>query len=190
MADFWLRWTVRLALVCYAWRLLEYGNSLPLFRASEGSNSAIDPKDPFLSRCVWLFGSLLLLVHTLVAFGATHGWSHAAAYQHTAEQTRAFTGLDWGGGLYLNELTVALWLGDALWRMLAPMSYARRSAWIDGTLHAWLLFMAINGAIVFAEGPTRWVSAAVLVCVACFAAKRFIVSKATGGRGWANGKPR
>jgi hypothetical protein len=172
MADFWLRWTVRLALACYAWRLLEYGNSLPFWRARTGSPSAIGSEQPFLSRLLWLLGSLLLLAHTLIAFGATHGWSHAAAYQHTAEQTKAFTGLDWGGGLYLNELTVALWLGDALWGMFAPSNYVRRSPWIGGALHVWLLFMAVNGAIVFATGPTRWVSAVVLAGVIIYVAAK------------------
>ena len=174
MADFWLRWTVRLALVCYTWRLLEYGNSFPFFRVTEGSSTEIGPKEPFLSRLVWLFGSLLVLAHTLIAFGATHGWSHAAAYQHTAEQTRAFTGLDWGGGLYLNELTVALWMSDALWLVFAPQSHARRPAWIGGALHAWLLFMAINGAIVFANGPTRWVSTVVLLGLVIYAGVRYL----------------
>lgn len=156
MAEFWLRWTVRLALVCYVWRLWEGARW-------EG----------VLSRVVWLSGSLLLLAHALLALGAVHGWSHAHAYRHTAEQTRALTGVDWGGGVYLNEVTIALWLADALWLVFVPLSHSRRPAWIGIALHAWLLFMAINGAIVFANGPTRWISAAVLIVLCVTAVARY-----------------
>ena len=117
-------------------------------------------------RLCWAGGALLMPVHIAAAFGVRHGWSHAAAVADTARQTRALTGLDWGGGVWANYLFAALWLADAAWAALAPAAYDRRPRRLEYTVGASLGFIAFNGAVVFAAGPTRWVGLAACATVA------------------------
>jgi hypothetical protein len=48
-----------------------------------------------------------------------------------------------------------VWGIDALWWALGPASYARRPAGLDASVRVFLLFMFVNGAIVFGRGPVR-----------------------------------
>ncbi len=64
------------------------------------------------ARLAWTIGCLSLLVHVACAFHFYHGWSHDAAYRETARQTSEVTGLDWGGGLYINYAFVTGWVID------------------------------------------------------------------------------
>lgn len=80
----------------------------------------------------------LYLAHVYLAFDQRYGWSHAAAYAETARQTRELFGLDWGGGIYFNYAFTLLWPVDFF--------YPRR-----GWLHAFLIFMFVNGVFVFGK---------------------------------------
>jgi len=114
-------------------------------------------------RLVWLAGAVLLLVHLLAAFHFKHAWSHASACADTARQTREVTGLDWGGGVHLNYLLVALWLSDAALRFAVPESPSRQ---VRVALAGFYAFMWFNAAVVFVRGPMRWVGAAAFVLLA------------------------
>ena len=82
-----------------------------------------------------------------------HGWSHAAAYAYTAARTDELLGLRWGGGLWVNYAFTILWVGEALWWQMWPESHARRPrAWKPAVRGAFL-FMIVNGAVVFVDGP-------------------------------------
>ena len=122
-------------------------------------------------RLLWLAGAGLLLVHLLAAFHFKHEWSHAAAYADTARQTREATGLDWGGGVYLNYLLVLVWLADALGRLrtnpVAPSHALRRA------LTGFYAFMWFNAAVVFVRGPMRWVGVAAFGLIAVLAWRKF-----------------
>lgn len=48
-----------------------------------------------------------------------------------------------------------IWVADAGWAWVAATNYRQRPIWVGRALQAFLLFMAINGAILFADGPTR-----------------------------------
>ncbi|HEV3005325.1 MAG TPA: hypothetical protein VGX78_12740, partial [Pirellulales bacterium] len=95
------RWTVRLALAGYF-----LGGAL---RAENRT-----PRGRLIGRIAWTLGCLFYLAHIACAFHVYHGWSHAAAYRHTAEQTAALTGWNWGGGIYFNYLFTVVWLADAI----------------------------------------------------------------------------
>src|SRR5207302_9940910 len=90
------------------------------------------------------------LIHVGMAFQYYHHWSHADAF----ERTRQISGL--GEGVYFSYLFALIWTADALYWWLAPARYAERSAWIDRLLHAFMLFMVVNGMIVYETGPIRW----------------------------------
>ena len=140
------RWTVRAALALYA-------VTVALRLAAPARRRE--------ARAVWTLGCLAFVAHVAAAFAFYHAWSHAHAYAETARQTRELFGIDWGGGLYFNYAFTLAWAADvAYWWRAGTNAYDRRPRWIDIGLHAFFAFMAINGAIVFARGPTRWIALA------------------------------
>src|SRR5262245_41719577 len=50
-------------------------------------------------RVAWTMSLASLLAHLACAFHFQHGWSHRAAYEHTAQRTAETIGIAWGGGL-------------------------------------------------------------------------------------------
>jgi hypothetical protein len=116
-----------------------------------------------LARVAWSIGCLAYLVHVALAFEIHHDWSHGAAFQSTLERTESTTGFRTGFGLYLNYLFTLVWITDAVyWWLAGVTSYRDRPAWINLTLHGFFLFMIFNGAIVFTNGPARWLGIAVV----------------------------
>ena len=107
-------------------------------------------------------GCALYLLHVVAAFTFHHGWSHQAAYASTAEQTAALIGQAWGGGLYLNYAFTALWIGETVCWWASPHAYGTRSRTATLTVRAVFLFMIVNGAVVFVDGPMRWVGAGIV----------------------------
>lgn len=117
------------------------------------------------ARPVWLLGALAYLGHVTAAFGIHHDWSHAAAYAHTAAQTEAYFGLDWGGGIWMNYAFTVIWVAEGLWWQLAPAHYARRPPALATAVRSTFLFMIINGAVVFVNGPRRLIGVGVLAAL-------------------------
>ena len=141
-----IRWTIRLAMLCFA---VVLGGAVISRRP---------PASTILSRWTWTVGCGLFLAHVISAFEFYHGWSHAHAFQDTAEKTAAAIGWRFGGGIYVNHLFALVWTADVLWSWLAPNSYRRRPAWATAMLIGFMLFIAVNGLIVFKSGAVRWVS--------------------------------
>ena len=119
-----------------------------------------DPKKHVSSTYNHLRGAVFLC-HVAASFHFYHDWSHAAAYEHTAEQTAALTGIRWGGGLWLNYLFTLAWIGDVIWWWCRPTSYFARPVALDVLLHGFMAFLAFNSTVVFETGAVRWVGAAV-----------------------------
>jgi hypothetical protein len=138
------RWTIRVALAAYVGRLA-VGLAIP-------RRSAV--REP-VSRWLWTLGCLFLWIHVGCAFHFHHQWSHARAFAHTARETAAVTGLDWGGGIWLNYLVMLLWAGDVAWWWLAPRSFEARPAALDWIWQGWLAFVALNATVVFEAGAIR-----------------------------------
>ena len=149
MGEQLILWTIRLCLI--AWAL----SAVAFLRGSS-------------ARAVrwWAGAGLLYLAHIAAAFAFRYHWSHAAAVAETARQTRALFGIDWGGGVWCNYALGALWTADLAWRRLGEPPRARTAA-----VQAYFVFLAVNGAIVFAAGPVRWISAAALLALAVSAAR-------------------
>jgi hypothetical protein len=115
------------------------------------------------ARWLWTLGCVLLWIHVGCAFHFQHHWSHAAAYVHTAEQTAAKAGIDWGGGVYFNYVLMLVWASDAAWWWIAPESFRQRPAAVNRLIVGFILFMAFNATVVFGSGPPRWV--ALITCL-------------------------
>lgn len=145
--------TIWAALVAYS--VGERGRVTPLRTPREG-----------WARVVWSAGALLYLGHVAAAFEFAYGWSHDAAYAHTAAQTAALVGLDWGGGIWANYFFTALWLAEAAWWWAAPVRYRARPRGLEHAVRAAFLFMIVNGAVIFVTGWTRLMGVAI-VAVLC-----------------------
>jgi hypothetical protein len=154
IGDLLVRGTIWLSLL--AWVVGEWRRS-----AHRGTKAA--------GRTEWTAGALAALGHAAAAFHLRHGWSHSAALAETARQTAAVTGLDWGGGIYVNYLSLAVWTADAGWWWLNPETFGRRPKALDRVVRTFPLFMFVNGAVVFGQGPIRVAgTAAVLAVIAAW----------------------
>ena len=152
--EFFTKATVWLAVLAYGW-----GTS---WLIHAGGFSKAPPK----ARMIWTMGCAFFLAHVACAFAVYHHWSHLAAYEDTARQTRAMTGWDSGAGLYVNYAFAAAWLGEVIWWWLAPASLGHRPVWIACVWHGFYAFMVLNGTIVFGHGAVRWFGALVFISLA------------------------
>ena len=117
-------------------------------------------------RFVWTFGCVLYVVHVAAAFQYDYRWSHAVAYAETARQTEALVGIGSGVGIFVNYLFTLIWIGETVWWWLAPATYRSRAPWIGVAVRSVFFFMIINGAVVFASGPMRWVGTTLVIMLA------------------------
>jgi hypothetical protein len=114
------------------------------------------------ARLAWTAGALLAVAHAAAALHVRHAWSQRDALASTASQTAAVTGVNWGGGLYVNYAFLTLWTADAAGWWYSPSAYRNLPPSIASVRVCTFLFMFVNGAVVFARGPTRWLG---LACV-------------------------
>jgi len=134
-----IRWSVRAALLCYvvvvAYLLLR-----------KQPSRVVD--------AIWTAGCVLFCGHVIAALHYYHHWSHAHAFKDTAVQTEALLGLRFGYGIYFSYLFTLLWVVDvySIWTSKAWRASRR---WLLMT-HGYLFFIAVNGAIIFHTGVTRW----------------------------------
>jgi hypothetical protein len=139
-------------------------------------------------------------LHVACAFPFYHHWSHATAWQNTAERTAAMLGYPFGNGIYFSYAFVARWWIDVLWVLRGSSSSASdarasdSAAFISASvaesnvppstgpcqatsvpavsvggkvrtvwrlaLHLFVFFIAVNGAIIFEGGATRYAGSA------------------------------
>ena len=138
--------------------------ALALFAAGEAGKRALRAGRRS-SPLAWFgcaAGLALAVVHTVLAFGVRHGWSHEAAWQSTARQTAAIYGLDWGGGLYVNYAFLGAWAWEVVGWRRSPASFARQPVWLVRSLQLFYLVVILNAAVVFAGGARR-IAGALLV---------------------------
>lgn len=95
----------------------------------------------------WLAGLIFYAIHIVLAYGAFYDWSHAVAWEKTALDTAAATGVKTGIGLLLNFLFGA-WLAWDLYGRCRG-----RTGWTPRVTEGFVFFFLINGAIVFGNGP-------------------------------------
>jgi len=113
-----------------------------------------------VARWCWTLSLVTFLVHLMMAFHFYHHWSHADAFNHTAEMSGI------GEGIYVSYLFTLLWIVDVAWWWIQPLQFATRSVWIDRTLHAFMLFIVFNGTVIYERGPIRWAALAVFAALA------------------------
>ncbi len=111
-----------------------------------------------VARTAWTAGVISLIAHVACAYHYYHNWSQAAAYRETARQTAEVTGLNWGGGLFINYALIIGWVADvALWRLRGLAAYRNRPGWLAAAWQGFLFFIIFNAAVIFKTGPLRWI---------------------------------
>lgn len=153
-ADLYTRWTIRVALALYLAALL-----LRL-------RVRCDQRCLQLARLTWSAGCIAFLIHVACAFHFFHHWSHAAAYEHTAQRSAETVGWSWGGGLYVNYLFGLIWIADAAWWWIDADGYLARTRWIEWPVQGFLAFITFNSTVVFGVGAIRWFGLAATVLLA------------------------
>jgi hypothetical protein len=157
MEQILLRAFAALAVACYAFRLLID----PSGRRSERRQRC--------ARACWTAGCLCLILHILAALEFEHGWSQAAAWEHTRRRTFELTGFDSGIGLVANYVMATMWLIDAIgWNRALDWPYChRRWYWLVQIVFA---FLVLNATVVF--GPWYWRPAAAIIVAAIWFTRR------------------
>ena len=128
--------------------------SLGFFVVGEGGRSrpASARRSPGWPWLISAAGAVFLAIHIALAMSLVHNWSRASVTAVTAAQTEAIYGLNWGGGVFVNYVFLAVWIAElTAWR-LAPAKYAMRARGITWTIRAFFFVVIANGAIVFAAG--------------------------------------
>jgi hypothetical protein len=169
-----VRWTARLAVAAYVCRLtadvwtgrLTSRATVEADRSAENESAGPAPTtsrggSPVLE--IWTVGCVIYLLHVAAAFHFVHGWSHAAAWRQTAQQTADLTGWNWGGGLWINYAFTLWWPLDVAWSWRRGLD--RMPRWYVRTLHAACGFLMINATVVFGPAGWQW-TAGLLVGVA------------------------
>jgi hypothetical protein len=169
-------WTIRLALVCYLGTLVCWlvGDRAAWQKAARG---------------FWTAGCVLFVLHVVCAMHFTHHWSHASAIAKTARVTQQLLGVAVGEGLYASYFFLLLWVADVAWLWLAPASYLARPKWTSLAVHLYMGFIALNGAIVFEAGPTRWAGLAACAGLLALVAWRLLRSQSAATYSRTTGSP-
>lgn len=164
------RWMIRLALLlcAAAW-------GLRLGSAQRDSTAVANDRSVRLSRVLWTLGFLFYLVHVAAAFHFYHAWSHAAAWQHTAERTHEVLGIDWGGGVWFNYVFTLAWALDVAWQWKKPIQQVR-PRWVTISWYTWFVAIVFFATVVFETGATRWVAVGVLTLLT-FAGASYLSSR-------------
>jgi len=118
------------------------------------------------ARWAWTLGCLGLVAHAICAFHFYHHWNQASAYRETARQTAEVTGMNWGGGLFINYAFLAAWIGDVAWWWRGLDAYRRRHWLVTAVWHGIFIFMLFNATVVFKTGTVRVLGAALLLTLA------------------------
>ena len=85
------------------------------------------PRLDRFARASWTVGIILALAHVALAFHVVYAWNHEVAVAATARQAAQLVGWEWRGGIFVNDIFLALWLADVGWWWVAPASHASRS---------------------------------------------------------------
>ncbi|MBX3437389.1 MAG: hypothetical protein KF861_07870 [Planctomycetaceae bacterium] len=145
-------WTARFAVATYLLRLWGDVDGWP-------DDPARRRRRETWVRVVWTLGCAVYLLHVVAAFQFVHHWSHTAAAVHTAEQTAAVTGWQWGGGLWINYLFTLWWPLDVAWSWQRGLDRMPRRYVIGMRLIVG--FLVFNATVVFGPSWWRWLAAAV-----------------------------
>ncbi|MAS93321.1 MAG: hypothetical protein CMO55_09000 [Verrucomicrobiales bacterium] len=128
------------------------------------------------AKWYWAAGFDIYCLHILFAYGVFYEWSNETAWDQTAQQTAEVTGLETGVGLIVNFTFAAILLFDVIQQWRGRKTFRN-------LVDAFVIFMIVNGAIVFGHGPVRVYGAALILALVLVARKHLARSRSTTTRG-------
>ena len=145
-------WSARLMVACWLVAVLVKPVTVP--GADAGNRSATLRPWQRRFRLIWTFGSVVCLVHILLALALAHGWSNHRAWLATAAQTKAVLGLATGDGLYANYVFCLIWLADAAGWWLTGVDPLQARPRLRLSRELMFLVMMFFATVAF--GPWFW----------------------------------
>jgi hypothetical protein len=124
-------------------------------------------------RLEWTLGLLASIIHIVLAFWLSHGWSHNAAVDHVREVG------GFGGGIVVNYCFELIWLGDVVWWWINPTSHSNRPKWMRWVIHGFLAFVLLNATVIFGSPELRILYAALFLILAIMALTRLFAPAKT-----------
>jgi len=82
-------------------------------------------------------------------------------------------GTAFGEGIYFSYVFLAIWVLDCV-RQWLPPAMNKLPAWLSWCVHGYLFFIAINGALFFEGGVTRWFGIPLTLLLIVLAIRRAI----------------
>jgi len=113
-------------------------------------------------RLLWSLAWLAFIVHVVMAFEHYHRWSHRSAIDHVQSVS------GYGPGLFVSYTFTLLWTLDVLQWWLAPSSRKRRPVWLNRLWYGFMIFVIVNGAIVYETGIVRYFTVAAFLLLVVF----------------------
>ena len=111
----------------------------------------------------WLLGLSAFAVHVWTAFDGFYSWDFSVALDETVRLTEAVTGWRSSVGLWVNFAFLAVLTADLGLRILKKGGVCKTQ---NRILEILVIFMIINGAVIFAIGPVRWFGSGLLLGLA------------------------
>jgi hypothetical protein len=108
-------------------------------------------------------GGGLYLLHAALGFQFFHNWSHESYYVTMEMQTFDAVQVRTGVAAYASYLFTAVWVAELAWAWACFSGWQNRSRLVFWLIHSLLLAVFGAGMVVFATGPVRWFSTAVLL---------------------------
>jgi hypothetical protein len=146
-------------LVWSAW--LFYALGLRQALASKGEDQRLRGARRWLT-----IGGGLYLLHASMGFQFFHNWSHESYYVSMEMQTFDAVQVRSGAAAYASYLFSAVWVAELAWAWAGFSGWQKRSRLVFWLIHGFLLAVFGAGMLLFATGPVRWFSAAVLLSAA------------------------
>ncbi|MDB4657573.1 hypothetical protein OAE61_05570 [Verrucomicrobiales bacterium] len=108
----------------------------------------------------WLFALIVFAIHIVTAFHGFYEWSIRTALDETARLTEDLTGWSSSVGLWVNFAFFAALAADFAMRIFREGGVCKTQ---NRVVQVLVIFMIVNGAIIFADGPVRCFGISLLV---------------------------
>lgn len=121
-------------------------------------------------KWLWTIAFGVFCVHIVAAYAEYYEWSHAVAWQRTAEETARLFGIESGFGLIVNYLFLLVLAIDLVRHFTGKQSPAWRLS-VDG----FVILMILNGAVVFGSTLSRWIGGICLAALVVSRVRSFVI---------------
>jgi len=118
------------------------------------------PQNKRIANGWWLLALVVFAIHIATAFHGFYEWSFRIALDETARLTEDVTGWRSSIGMWVNFAFFAALAADFSMRIFREGGVCKTQ---NRVVEVLVIFMIVNGAIIFADGPVRRFGISLLV---------------------------